>query len=145
EPGALPPLEGLDPAIADYVNLLRAGGVETFESCQGGAGHADVEPVVRFFGDKSEGFRALDLALRSGLPVLDLRRFWQGIDGGPCGPYWELAFREPATPGACSGRTAEARQCPEPGCTTRCCSPPCRGCCCDARSYRGASSETVRP
>lgn len=89
----LEPVAGLDPGIARYVEVLRTGDVDTFESCQGGEGHAAVEPVVMFFGDKSEGFRALDVALKHGLPVLDLRRYWQIIDGEPCGPYWELAFR----------------------------------------------------
>jgi hypothetical protein len=89
----LPALDGLDPKIAAYVGILRNHGVETYESCQGGEGHSAVEPIVRFFGGKSEGFRALDVALTHGLPVLDLRRFWQVVDGEPCGPYWELAFR----------------------------------------------------
>jgi hypothetical protein len=87
-------LTGLDAGIAPYVHVLREAGVETYESCQGGPGHAAVEPIVRFFGVRSEGFRALDVALKHGLPVLDLRRFWQIVDGEPCGPYWELAFRE---------------------------------------------------
>jgi hypothetical protein len=46
-----------------------------------------------FFGDRSEGFRAFDIAQKYGLPVLDIRRVWQVIDGEPRGPYWELAFR----------------------------------------------------
>jgi hypothetical protein len=92
--GSLSQPVGLDPSIAQYVHVLRAAGVETFESCQGGEGHSAVEPIVRFFGVKSEGFRALDVALTHGLPVLDLRRYWQIIDGEPCGPYWEMAFRE---------------------------------------------------
>jgi hypothetical protein len=90
---ALPPVRGLDAGIAAYVEALRATGIETFESCEGGAGHAAAEPIVRFYGDKTEGFRALDAALKLGLPVRDLRRYWQVVDGEPCGPYWELAFR----------------------------------------------------
>ena len=91
---ALPPApHGLDPIVAEYVRVLRANGVETFESCEGGDGHAAVEPIVRFFGDKSEGFHAMDVALKQGLPVLELRRYWQIVDGEPCGPHWELAFR----------------------------------------------------
>jgi hypothetical protein len=86
-------ISGLDPGIAPYVEILQAAGVETFESCQGGEGHAATEPIIRFFGDRSEGFRALDVALKRGLPVRDLRRFWQIVDGEPCGPYWELALR----------------------------------------------------
>jgi hypothetical protein len=84
---------GLDPGIARYVEVLQAVGVETFESCEGGRGHCYPEPVVRFFGDSGEGFRALGVALQHGLPVSDLRRFWQITHGEPCGPYWELSFR----------------------------------------------------
>ena len=83
----------LDAGIAPYVEQLRAANVETFESCEGGDGHAFPVPTVRFYGDKSEGFRALDVALKNGLPVLDLRRYWQVVDGEPYGPHWELAFR----------------------------------------------------
>lgn len=85
-------LVGLDPGIAPYVETLRAAGIETFESCDGGPGHAYPEPVIRFFGDKTEGFRALCVALQHGYPVNDLRRFWQILGGEPCGPYWELSF-----------------------------------------------------
>ncbi len=52
----------LDPGIAPFVEALRAAGIETFESCQGGEGHAAVEPIVRFYGDRSEGFRALRMS-----------------------------------------------------------------------------------
>jgi hypothetical protein len=86
-------ISGLDPGISSHVETLRAAGIETFESCQGGHGHAFPEPTVRLHGDKSEGFRALDVALKNGLPVCNLRRYWQIVDGEPCGPYWELAFR----------------------------------------------------
>ena len=86
-------MDGLDAGIARYVEVLREAGVETFESCQGGAGHAYTEPVVRFFGDRGEGLRALGVALTHGFPVSDLRRFWQITDGEPSGPYWELSFR----------------------------------------------------
>jgi hypothetical protein len=83
---------GLDPGIRDAVEALQAGGVETFDSCEGGEGHPSPEPMVRFFGDAAEGFRALAVAMSAGLPVQDLRRFWQIVDGEPCGPYWEIAF-----------------------------------------------------
>lgn len=83
----------LDPGIARAVLALADGGVETFESCQGGAGHAFPEPTVRFHGDSAEGYRALAVALRAGLPVLGLRRTWPIVDGEPTGPWWELTFR----------------------------------------------------
>ncbi|WP_375263224.1 hypothetical protein [Palleronia sp.] len=84
---------GLDAGIKAHVAVLRNAGVETFESCQGGAGHAYAEPTVRFFGDRSEGFRALAAALQVGLPVTDLRRAWPVVEGEPTGPWWELVFR----------------------------------------------------
>lgn len=83
----------LDAGISEIVCALRANGVETFESCQGGEGHTYAEPTVRFYGDRSEGLRALAAALRMELPVIDLRRVWPVIDGEPTGPWWELTFR----------------------------------------------------
>ncbi len=99
---------GIDTGIRPYVETLRAAGVETFESCEGGEGHSMPEPTVRFHGERPEGFRALAVALQLGLPVADLRRYWPVIDGEPTGPYWELTFSRKA---ACSGRTSCAHRC----------------------------------
>lgn len=85
-------INGLDPAIAPIVKTLREHGVETFESCQGGNGHACPEPMVRFHGEHAEGFRAFAVAQTMGLPVLTLRRIWCINDREPCGPYWEMTF-----------------------------------------------------
>jgi len=74
------------------VRALAAVGVETFESCEGGPGHAYAEPTVRFHGDRGEGLRALAAALSCGLLVRDLRRVWPVVSGEPTGPYWELTF-----------------------------------------------------
>jgi hypothetical protein len=82
----------LDPGIRLAVEALNQGGVETFESCEGGPGHAYPEPTVRFHGDRAEGFRALSVAIRSGLPVSCLRRIWTVADGEPVGPHWELTL-----------------------------------------------------
>jgi len=82
----------LDPGIQRAVITLKEAGIETFESCQGGEGHAYPEPTVRFHGDRSEGFRALAAVLTAGLPVSGLRRAWPVIEGEPTGPYWELTF-----------------------------------------------------
>ena len=81
-----------DSGIAEAVEALRSSGVETFESCQGGPGHAYPEPTVRFHGDKAEGLRALAVALHAGLAVTCLRRVWPVNDSEPTGPYWELTF-----------------------------------------------------
>ena len=83
----------LDAGIAEIVQVLRAGRVETFESCEGGSGHCFPEPTVRFHGDRSEGYRALAVAHRAGIRVGDLRRLWPVIDGELTGPYWEMTFR----------------------------------------------------
>jgi hypothetical protein len=85
--------EQLDPGVAAYVEVLVAAGIETFESCQGGQGHAFPEPTIRFHGSRAEGWRALAVALEHGLPVGDLRLSWPIHEGGPTGPWWELTFR----------------------------------------------------
>jgi hypothetical protein len=86
----------LDPAIRPCVTKLCEAGIETFESCQGGAGHAYPQPTVRFHGQRSEGLRALAVAIQAGLPVSELRRVWPIQDGEPTGPWWELTFTAPA-------------------------------------------------
>lgn len=82
----------LDPGIRRYVLILLRGGVETYESCQGGDGHAFFEPSVRFSGGPAAGFHALSVAMTYGLPVAELRRFWSMQDGEPRGPQWEMTF-----------------------------------------------------
>ncbi len=86
----------LDPGIKPYVEILQKEEVETFESCQGGEGHACPEPMVRFHGTSSEGYRAFAVALDYGLPVLTLNRGWHNNNGELTGPYWELVFRHKA-------------------------------------------------
>jgi len=82
----------LDYNIKNAVLTLNENGIETFESCQGGRGHAYKEPTVRFEGDKAEGFKAIAIAMQNGLRVSELRRVWDIIDGEPVGPFWELIF-----------------------------------------------------
>ena len=86
----------LDLGIARAVDVLRAGGIETFESCEGGDGHAYPEPTVRFYGNIGEGYRALAIALTADLRVMSLRRTWPIIDNCPTGPWWELTFTQQA-------------------------------------------------
>lgn len=90
-------IDGLDPGIAEFVNILRKKGIETFESCQGGPGHCMAEPTVCFHGGQAEGYRGLHVALQFGLPVCDLRRVWRIIDGEATGPSWELTFKPGVT------------------------------------------------
>ena len=83
----------LDAGIAAAVETLRAAGIETFESCEGGDVHAYPEPTIRFHGERSAGFAALAAAMAEALPVEDLRRVWPIQDGEPTGLYWEMTFR----------------------------------------------------
>lgn len=83
---------GLDHGVADAVRVLREADVETFESCEGGEGHAYPTPTVRFHGDNAEGFRGLAVAIDARLPVAELRRVWIMQDEEPSGPWWELTF-----------------------------------------------------
>jgi len=82
----------LDAGIRKAVLILNASGIETFESCEGGVGHAYPEPTVRFSGEPEAGFRALAIALTYALPVSAIRRIWTIQDGEPHGPYWEMTF-----------------------------------------------------
>ena len=88
----------VDAGIAPIVSALVAAGVETFESCEGGHGHAFLEPTVRFFGHREEGFRALSVVLLAGFGVKSLRRYWVVIDGEPTGPQWEMTFHPTVGP-----------------------------------------------
>jgi len=82
----------LDRWISFAVKVLTEGGIETYESCEGGEGHSFPEPTVRFHGNWVEGFRAYTVAVNYGLPVFGLRRFWSVTDGELTGPSWELVF-----------------------------------------------------
>jgi hypothetical protein len=47
----------LDPGIAPYVDWLDSKGIETFESCEGGAGNASVAPPAN--GTRTSRSRSL--------------------------------------------------------------------------------------
>jgi hypothetical protein len=85
----------LDPGIAKAVKILNKFGIQTYESCQGGAGHSYHEPTVRFYGDRYEGFRAFTIAKQHGLRVTSLRRIWLITEDEPTGPDWEMVFYAP--------------------------------------------------
>lgn len=82
----------LDAGIRPYVVALWNSGIETFESCEGGPGHAFPEPTIRFYGGQAEGFRALAVAYQHKFPVASLRRTWPIVEGEPTGPWWEMTF-----------------------------------------------------
>ena len=83
-----------DQGIARYVEILRDNGVETFESCEGGPGHALPEPTIAFSGPPFAGLEAVSVALKHGLPVSDLRRYWSVVDGELTGPHWQITFTD---------------------------------------------------
>src|SRR5579864_8916432 len=83
----------IDPGIANAVSILQQNGVETFESCEGGEGHAFPEPTVRFYGTPAAGPRALAVCMDHGLPVMALRRVWYMENHELTGPNWELTFK----------------------------------------------------
>lgn len=90
---------GVDRGIRYALAVLRAAGVETYQSCEGGVGHSFLEPTIQFHGEPAEGFRALAVALTYDLPVNDLRRAWSVQQGEALGPTWEITFhRNPVIP-----------------------------------------------
>lgn len=90
----------LDAGIAPFVNVLDAHGVETFESCEGGEGHAAAEPMVRFYGGAGAGPAAVAVAVEHGLPVCELRRYWSVNEHREMvGPRWEIVFSRTAQDG----------------------------------------------
>src|SRR5689334_7287968 len=83
----------IDVGIEKAVRVLNDAGIETYESCEGGAGHAYSEPTVRFHGVPEAGWRALSTCLAHGLPVSSLKRVWDILDcHEPTGPHWEITF-----------------------------------------------------
>lgn len=84
----------LDPGIRRAVLVLRSAGIETFESCEGGAGHAYTEPTVRFHGGTWVGYRAFAVAMEHGLPVLAVRFAYSNYNGHLGPPCWEIVFDE---------------------------------------------------
>ena len=84
----------LDRGIKQYVGILADNGIETYESCEGGKGHAYAEPTICFYGEIAEGFRALTIAIENGLPVNEIRQFWSIQDLQPVGPDWAMTFKK---------------------------------------------------
>lgn len=82
----------LDEGIRHIVEVLREDGIETFESCEGGEGHAFTEPTVLFYGEYAEGFRAFAVAVQNKLPVFGLKRVYRVDDSELKGPWWEMTF-----------------------------------------------------
>ena len=87
---------GLDPGIRFAVKVLHARGIETAQSCEGGAGHSYDRPTVDILGrdDGAGGFAALAALTDYGLPVMDVSVIWP-IDGHgyPVDRFWRITFR----------------------------------------------------
>jgi hypothetical protein len=95
-PPPSPPVPGrLDRGIAAAVERLQASGIETFQSCEGGPGHARAEPTISFHGTPEAGWRAVAICIAYRLPIRSLCRVWDVLDTNePTGPHWEITFRE---------------------------------------------------
>lgn len=85
-------LRAVDDGIRPALRVMVAGRFETYESCQGGPGHAYTEPTIRFHGDRGEGFRALAWLRAYGIEPTTIRRMWTIQEGEPHGPEWEITF-----------------------------------------------------
>ena len=82
----------IDEGIRGVVMALRAAGVETFSSCQGGGlfwGHGYVRPTVCFEGNENEGARAVKVATAAGFIVRQISRVWPTGAGSS---HWEMDF-----------------------------------------------------
>ena len=82
----------LDAGIRRAVLILRRAGVETFESCQGGDGHAFAEPTIKFHGNAWAGYKAFAVAMENGLPAARIQYVWHEVDTQLAGPWWEIVF-----------------------------------------------------
>jgi len=82
----------IDPGIRRAVLILRRAGVETFESCDGGDGHAFPEPTIKFHGNAWAGFKAFAIAKENGLPAARIQYVWHEVNGHLHGPWWEIVF-----------------------------------------------------
>lgn len=87
--------DGIDEGILGVVEVLRANGVDTYSSCQGGGyqmGHGYLLPTVCFTGDDAEGERAERIATEAGYLVRQVSRTWYTRGGVRYGPFWEIQF-----------------------------------------------------
>lgn len=74
----------MDKKIKPMVIALQKYGFKTFESCQGGKGHAYTEPTVRFEGDEFDLIRAYEICEHLKLRPNEVRRV-----------YWKVPLSNP--------------------------------------------------
>lgn len=86
--------DGLDPGIRFAVRVLHAHGIETCQSCEGGAGHAYPVPTVDLLAGPNDvaGFLALGYLREFDLPVVSVAKHWSVQDGVPYEVIWRVEF-----------------------------------------------------
>lgn len=95
--------DNVDELIEPAVQVLNEHGFKTFESCQGGEGHAFFEPTVRFEGSEFDLIRAFEICVLHGLFPCEVRRCYRKVeqyinDNTPqctgIGRAWDKPFNE---------------------------------------------------
>lgn len=79
----------IDELIKPAVDILRENGFDTIESCQGGEGHACLEPMVRFNGTEFDLIRAMEVCYVYGLCVSEGRRIFGKLQDVYQNDDWE--------------------------------------------------------
>jgi hypothetical protein len=82
----------LDIGIARAVRILRSAGINTYESCEGGEGHAFSEPTIKLSGTPEAGWQAIGRLLTYKMPVRRFSQAWSFDFGALTGPHWEVTF-----------------------------------------------------
>ncbi len=86
--------ERLDAGIRFPVRVLHAFGLETAQSCQGGAGHDWHEPGIDLAGGRNaDAFAALAAIARYGIDVTEVLLRWSVTDGLPEERHWRIVLR----------------------------------------------------
>ena len=80
----------VDPLIRPFVRTLRYHGINTLMSCQGGEGHPDRLPWIRFIGDHKAAGRVAVLADHYAWPAFALDRRFALREGTLDHVFWAL-------------------------------------------------------
>lgn len=86
---------GIDPGIRFPIRVLHAHGFDTCQSCQGGKGHAYLEPTIDMAAGGAgdvEGIAALGPLASYGLPVSTVGIIWNVDQGLPYEKLWRITF-----------------------------------------------------
>jgi hypothetical protein len=71
--------DNIDELMLPAVQKLNEYGFKTFEFCQGGEGHAFLEPTIRFEGTEFDLIRAYEVCKFYKLPVVEVKRVFRKI------------------------------------------------------------------